>query len=488
MIQRRSFLKAGAVVSGAIGGAGLLVPALSPTATAAATDLDPTTIPQFQQKMPVPPVLKPTSVSGTTSYYDVTMKEATAQILPGKLTRVRAYNGVFPGPVIKAESGQRVVVRQTNALGVPVSVHLHGAHVPESSDGSPMDVLAPGGGTKTYTYPNDQPHANLWFHDHAHHEESENVFRGLTGFYLLTDSVEKNLNLPSGSYDVPIAIRDARFDDAGQFAYTMGDIAGRTVILANGKPWPYFEVAARKYRFRLYNTANVRFFTLKLSDGSPFTQIGTDGGLLEKPYTTTSLALSPGERADIVIDFSKYPVGTTLVVENTEPGPPGTPMDLVGKVMQFRVTRTATDTSTVPATLRTLPALPAATVQRNIELLMDETGGEHAQAYINGKIYEMDRIDTEIQYGATEIWTVHNANARAPHNFHMHLVQFRVLERNGQPVVSGNDSGLKDTVSVKAGETVKIQATFTGYRGTYVYHCHMFDHAAMGMMANFRVV
>lgn len=118
---------------------------------------------------------------------------------------------------------------------------------------------------------------------------------------------------------------------------------------------------------------------------------------------------------------------------------------------------------------------------------MDETGTTGA-ALINGKTYDMDRIDTEIEYGATEIWTVRNANTRAPHSFHMHLVRFRILKRDGRPVASGPESGQKDTVALQPGQTVELQATFTGYEGTYVYHCHMFEPAAMGMMANLRVV
>ncbi|MEV7192584.1 multicopper oxidase domain-containing protein [Streptomyces sp. NPDC093510] len=485
MIQRRTVLKTGAALTGAIGSAGLLVPAMADTAPAQAADLDPTTIPQFEQAMPLPKVLQPSSVSSTTSYYRITMKEADAQILPGRLTRVRTFNGSFPGPLIKAVSGRRVVVQQTNQLSVPTSVHLHGAHVPESSDGAPMDLVAAGGGTKTYTYPNSQPHANMWFHDHAHHYESETVYRGLTGFYLLTDTVEQKLNLPTGAYDVPIALSDARFDDSGQLVYAMGDRM-RRVLLANGKPWPYFQVAARKYRLRLYNTSNMRFYTLKLSDGSAMQQIGSDGGLLEKPVEVTSVPLSPGERADLVVDFSRYPAGTRLILENTAARYPDDPAEQIGKVLQFRVGAPVADSSTVPATLRTLPALGTATVNRSFELSMDESGAS-ADSFINGKAYDMDRVDTEVEYGATEIWTVRNTNTRVPHNFHMHLVQFRVLERGGKPVTSGPESGLKDTVSLMPGETVKLQATFTGYEGTYVYHCHMFDHAAMGMMANFRV-
>ncbi|MGW6532894.1 multicopper oxidase family protein [Streptomyces venezuelae] len=487
MIQRRTVLKTGAALTGTLGSAGLLVPALADAAPATepAGDLDPTGIAQFTQPMPVPKVLQPSAVSSTTTYYKMTMKEVDVQLVPGYTSRVRTFNGSFPGPVIKAVSGRRVVVQQTNQLPVPASVHLHGAHVPQSSDGSPMDLIAAGGGTKTYTYPNSQPHANLWLHDHAHHYEAETVYRGLSGFYLLTDTEEQKLSLPSGAYDVPIGLSDARLDDTGQLVYAMGD-RKRRVLLANGRAWPYFQVAARKYRLRLFNMSNMRFYTLKLADGSAFQQIGGDGGLLEKPVEATSVALSPGERADLVVDFSRYAEGTTLVLENTAARYPDDPAEQIGRVLQFRVGAPAADASRVPATLRTLPPLGTATVNRSFELYTDESGAT-MDSSINGKTYNMDRIDTEVEYGATEIWSVRNANTRVPHNFHMHLVQFRVLERGGKPVTSGPESGLKDTVSVMPGETVKLQATFTGYEGTYVYHCHMFDHAAMGMMANFRV-
>ncbi|MEU9714471.1 multicopper oxidase domain-containing protein [Streptomyces sp. NPDC047976] len=491
MITRRTALRAGVAAGSIVGTGGMLLPVVNAAgngtagATAGAAELDPVGIAKFTQKMPLPPVLTPYLNTGTTSYYRMTLKEATKEILPGIRTPLRTFNGSFPGPVIKAESGRRVVIKQTNSLAVPTSIHLHGAHVPQDSDGAPMDLIAAGGGSKTYTYPNTQPHANLWFHDHAHHMESENVYRGLTGTYILTDDIERRLPLPAGQYDVPIALRDARFLESGELIYQMGDFMKRNVIMANGKAWPYFEVAARKYRFRLTNTSNQRFFDLHLADNSELVQIGTDGGLLPAPHRTDVVKISPGERADVVIDFSRYPVGTVIELRNKD-FPPFEPAEAVSKVLQFRVTRTAADRSSVPDRLRTLPALGPASVTREFDMKMDEEPGGTG-AYINGKTYDMDRIDTEIAYGATEIWTVTNSNKLAPHNFHMHLVQFRVLERNGKPVTSGPETGLKDTVPLKPGETVKVQATFDGYRGTYVYHCHLFDHGAMGMMANMRI-
>ncbi|WP_327355112.1 multicopper oxidase family protein [Streptomyces sp. NBC_01304] len=487
MISRRRFLKGGgAVVAGAAIGSGLLHPAL--TGVAAAADLDPATIPKFALKMPIPPVAKPWAENTMARWFSLTMEETAVEVIPGKLTKVRTFDKSFPGPTIRAKRGQRVEIQQTNKLTVPTSVHLHGGHVSEGNDGGPMDTLAPGGGSKIYQYPNGQPHASLWYHDHAHHYESENVYRGLTGTYLLTDPLENVLGLPSGAYDVPISLRDARFDENGQFVYQVEDFLNRNVILANGKAWPYFEVAARKYRLRLFNTANMRFFDLSLSDGSQFDLIGSDGGLLEAPYKTSSIAISPGERVDIVVDFSKYAVGTQLELRNAPTAAPGGPGDLITKVLQFRVNRTEADDSKVPAKLRTLPELPPATVHRNIELSMDETGSPDDKAYINGKVYDHDRIDTEVAYGSTEIWTVTNTNQIAPHNFHIHLVQFRVIERGGRPVTSGPESGLKDTVALMPGESVKVQMTFDGFRGKYLYHCHIFDHAAAGMMANLRVV
>ncbi|MFH8627861.1 multicopper oxidase family protein [Streptomyces vietnamensis] len=439
--------------------------------------------PAFTTAMPVPPVLRPLSSTGDVDLYKLTIRRSTAEILPGTATDVLTYDGHFPGPVIHARSGRRVLVRHHNGLDMPVTVHLHGASVPPPSDGNPMDVFAPGT-SRTYVYTNRQPHASLWFHDHAHHMEAEHVYRGLTGTYLLTDELEQSLPLPKGQYDVPVTIRDARFDEQGQLAYTMSD-RNRTTILANGRPTPYFQVAARKYRFRLLNASNLRLFALGLSDGTALTQIGSDGGLLERPVAVPVLILSPGERADVVIDFSRHPVGTRLVLTNSGPGRP----DQVGKVLRFDVVRKADDPSSVPKVLRTLPpatALPKAAVTRHIALSMDEDGRPDPRGFINGLLYDPDRIDTTVAFGSSEIWNVTNTNRRIAHNFHLHLVQFRVLERGGLPA-GPTEAGLKDTVRVAPGETVKLHVTFDAFRGDYVYHCHMLDHSAMGMMATFRV-
>jgi FtsP/CotA-like multicopper oxidase with cupredoxin domain len=355
------------------------------------------------------------------------------------------------------------------------AVHLHGGHTPARSDGFPMDVVDPGR-TRVYDYPNRQRAATLWYHDHAHHMEAEHVFRGLSGFYLLEDPAEDGLRLPSGQYDVPIHLRDARFADDGSLLFVDDDFENRNTLLANGRPQPYFPVAARKYRLRLLNASNLRTFILHLGTDEEMTQIGSDGGLLGAPTPVRVVILSPGERADIVVDFSRHPIGTQLVLTD----------QLAGPVLRFDVNRRASDHSRVPAVLRPLPALATPTVTRQITLGLDPRDFTFK---INGKTFDPERVDTTIKKGATEVWEVTNLDTAfgIPHNFHIHLVQFRVLTRNGQPPAP-SEAGWKDTVPLQPGETVRLQATFADYPGRYVYHCHLIDHSSHGMMATMQIV
>ncbi|MFE2737529.1 multicopper oxidase family protein [Streptomyces sp. NPDC059349] len=484
MLTRRHAIRLGLTTGavGAVGAAGGLFQTLTSGGAAnAATAAGAPAVTPFAVPLPVPKVLAPYRRTSTADYYAVTMSRTSHQILPGTRTDVLTYNGTFPGPTIRARKGRTAVVRQINALDMPTSVHLHGGSNPVEHDGGMMDTIAPGR-SRTYVYANEQVGATLWTHDHAHHMESEHVYRGLSGLYLLGDKAEDALGLPSGRYEVPLILRDAQFDTAGRMVYTMDDAENRTTILVNGAPWPYMKVEARKYRFRMLNSCNLRIFILCLNDGSQVTQIGSDGGLLPAPAATPVLVLSPGERADFVVDFSKYAPGTQLTLQNMlGPGP----TELVGQIMRFDVGEKSPDTSRVPNVLTTLPALPKPAVERSFELRMDEPGTGD-KAYINGKTFDAGRIDTNIKWGDTEVWTVTNTSTTIPHNFHTHLVQFRILERDGQPVYPA-EAGLKDTVLLFPGQTARLQLTFDTHKGVYPYHCHMIDHSAMGMMAQMKI-
>ncbi|MFC9613705.1 multicopper oxidase family protein [Streptomyces sp. NPDC056938] len=484
MLTRRHAIRLGLTTGavGAVGAAGGLFQTLTSGGSAnAATAAGAPAVTPFAVPLPVPKVLAPYRRTSSADYYAVTMSRTSHQILPGTRTDVLTYNGTFPGPTIRARKGRTAVVRQINALDMPTSVHLHGGSNPVEHDGGMTDTIAPGR-SRTYVYANEQVGATLWTHDHAHHMESEHVYRGLSGLYLLGDKAEDALGLPSGRYEVPLILRDAQFDAAGRMVYTMDDAENRTTILVNGAPWPYMKVEARKYRFRMLNSCNLRIFILCLNDGSQVTQIGSDGGLLPAPAATPVLVLSPGERADFVVDFSKYAPGTQLTLQNMlGPGP----TELVGQIMRFDVGEKSPDTSRVPDVLTTLPALPKPAVERSFELRMDEPGTGD-KAYINGKTFDAGRVDTNIKWGDTEVWTVTNTSTTIPHNFHTHLVQFRILERDGQPVYPA-EAGLKDTVLLFPGQTARLQLTFDTHKGVYPYHCHMIDHSAMGMMAQMKI-
>lgn len=432
--------------------------------------------------MPVPPVLQPVRRTNIADYYQLRIRQTQVELVPGLLTTVRTYGGHFPGPTIRATRGRATVITHINELGHNVAVHLHGGHVPASEDGHPMDVIAPGA-SRTYHYPNKQRAASLWYHDHAHHLEAQNVYHGLSGAYLLSDQEESALPLPSGQYDVPLQIRDARVEEDGTLTYTRA--SARPQMLVNGKERPYFQVAARKYRFRLFNQSIDRYMTLRLSDGAEFVQIATDGGLLAAAVPTTEVRLSAGERAEIVVDFSRYQPGTSVYLQNSDALSTENP-----DVLRFDVGNPVPDFSHVPDQLSTIPPLPPATVERHFVLDFDADRGVHT---INGLDFDPARVDVQTRLGTTEIWTITNAEAPIPppnfhvsHNFHPHLVQFRVLDRDGVPPAPG-EAGWKDTVFVPPGSTVRIAMTWSGYTGRYVYHCHQLPHSVEAMMGQIEI-
>jgi spore coat protein A len=449
----------------------------------------------FQVPLPLPQVLGPTATDATTDYYNITMRPAQVQIIPGYTTTIWGYNGLYPGPTIKARSGRRVVVNQTNNLAVPTSVHLHGGHTPPDSDGHPCDVFLPGT-TKQYTYPNNQIAATLWYHDHALDVTGLHVYMGLAGFYILQDDVELGLNLPSGSYDIPLVIQDRQFNSDGSLYYPpiTSDIIKNgfegDTILVNGAVQPYFQVANRKYRFRILNGSNASGYQLTLENGSggyggsaaSFIQIGTDGGLISAPVTQSSITLWGAERVEVIIDFSQFPVGTQLILKNNMG------YGNSGDIMRFDVVRQETDSSTVPSSLRPLATLPAASVTRNINLEFDRNRNRWV---LNGKQFDCNRIDQMPRLGATEIWTFNNRSGMV-HPMHIHDIMFQIVGGDGGHYSSyGGSSGVagwKDTVAVGGWDTVQVKTQFLDNTGRYVFHCHKLEHEDFSMMGQFQVV
>jgi spore coat protein A len=431
----------------------------------------------FQADLQVPPTLVPVSSTATEDRYEMTIREGRAEIIPGTLTPVYGYDGIYPGPTIRARKGRTAVVRQTNGLTFNQNVHLHGGLAPAASDGHPMQLIAPGG-SFTYTYPNTQDAATLWYHDHAHGLSARTMFYGLAGFYIVEDELEDSLDLPSGDFDVPLVIQDRAFNADGSLRYTENvdeGFLGDTIVV-NGTVSPRFAVKRALYRLRFLNASNARAYRLELG-GTTMAQIGGDGGLLEAPVPRTAVSLAPAERVDVVVDFRRFKAGAQVQLTNGL-GTGGT-----GTVMRFDVIGGSADSGRLPSRLRPREDIPAPSTTRRWDLMFATTGTPQWQ--LSGLAFEMDRIDARPKLGTTERWLFVNGSHRA-HPMHLHGVHFRVLERSTGGVPAA-ERGWKDTVMVAVDETVIVQPRFGPYPGRYVFHCHNLEHQEKAMMLQMEI-
>jgi spore coat protein A, manganese oxidase len=432
----------------------------------------------YQAELQVPPTLVPVSATATEDRYEMTIREGRAEILPGTLTPVYGYDGVYPGPTIRARKGRTTVIRQTNALQFQQNVHLHGGLVPAASDGHPMQLIAPGD-SFTYTYPNGQDAATLWYHDHAHGLSARTMFYGLAGMYIVEDDLEASLGMPTGDFDVPLIIQDRAFNADGSLRYTENvdeGFLGDTIVV-NGTASPRFAVKPALYRLRFLNASNARAYRLQLSGGVPMVQVAGDGSLLEAPVLRTMVPLSPAERIDVLVDFRNLRAGAQVQLTN------GLGTGSTATVMRFDVTGRKTDSGRVPAKLRPREAIPAPVTTRRWDLAFSTSGTPQWQ--ISGIGFDMDRIDARPKLGTTERWLFVNQSHRL-HPMHLHGVHFRVLDRSSGALDPG-ETAWKDTVLVDLGETVIVQPWFAAYRGRYVFHCHNLEHQERAMMLQMEI-
>jgi spore coat protein A len=487
-LRRRTFLRLGA-----LGTATLLLPKSRLRAHEghpAALELTP-----FVDPLRIPPVLKP-KVQQKVAHYTMTMRQGLVKChseLPE--TVVWGFDGRFPGPTIVAKRNQAVSIRQINelpaagemALHLP-TVHLHGANVAPEHDGHPTAGIPFDGGYRDYVYPNQQPGCTLWYHDHTHGMTGERIYRGLAGLYLVVDkTAESKLKLPKGKRDVPLVIQDRTFDEDGQLVYALDDETRQmgflgSHILVNGVVQPHFGVDSAKYRFRILNGSNARVYKLALSNGAPLIQIGTDGGLLQRPVPRTEIEISPAERIEVVIDFSQLPLGARVVLENRNG------VDATAQIMRFEVVKKVKDPKSLPLVLvpwQEVPEEESVTV-REFHLGRQVVNGEPTWT-INGQAYDPASPPlARPVLGTVEHWKFVNPTIH-PHPMHVHLVQFQVVNIDGEPQ-EASDFGWKDTVVVPPGSEVTVVARFSGYTGRYVFHCHNLEHEDFAMMGEFEVV
>jgi len=437
------------------------------------------------------PLRIPPLFTGDTLTAEVTRQE----IWPGEMSDVWALGGSWPAPTIRVRRGDTFAVKLLNRLDEPTIVHWHGLIVPHIMDGHPTSVIAPGE-TYEYSFTVDQRAGAYWYHPHPHHRTGPQVYLGMAGLFIIEDDEEKALGLPDGEYEIPLVIQDRRTNTAPQLAYELAGSSFETGLLGdtlfvNGTLDPYLEVEAGFYRFRLLNGSNARVLYVGFDDGRTFKLIGTDGGLLDRPYDMTAVSLAPAERVDILVDFSNDPVGSSIMMKSIrtaggsgDPPPQGAEMP----ILRIDVAKESTRTFTAPETLTTIvPFDPAQSVRGRSFELQSLHGVSEDGHQINGLVYDMHRIDQQVALGDLEIWTFWNRSAQ-PHPMHVHCTQFQVLDRGGSTDLAPSDRGWKDSVLTLPYQTVRVLVRFDRYEGVYLVHCHNLEHEDHGMMSNFEVV
>jgi blue copper oxidase len=439
------------------------------------------------------PLLIPPTVS---SNVQLTSQSVSGEMISGKMTSLLSYRDGMLGPVIKANKGETVNVQFQNNLSEESNIHWHGLILPENMDGHPKDI-AMAGGSLNYVLPVLQRAGTYWYHPHPHMTTARQVFMGLAGLFLVNDEEETALNLPSGKNEIPLVIQDKRFAGTSlDYSPTSDEIMAGYLgeqILVNGIFSPYASVSKGWQRLRLLNGSTARVYNLALSNGIPFHVIGSDGGLLKTPETTTSIMLAPGERADVLVDFSSLVIGQELFLVSNK----FSKYNLQGRqafsIIKFKIESNAANSFTLPSTLSTITSIPASSSVKtrtfDIAAMIGGMGGGMNRHSINGKTFEMERIDETVEAGTTEIWEFDNMMGDEIHPMHIHGVQFQILERmGGRNELIATEKGWKDTVLLMPEEKVRLIMTFSDYTGTFVLHCHNLEHEDDGMMLNYKIV
>lgn len=494
-------------------------------------------------------------VSGRLTF---TAKSHRFPVLPGKPTPLLAYEVEHEGrtyinPTLRVKNGTTVAATFWNALEETSIIHWHGLHVDANNDGHPHDAV-PGGATYRYQFKISNRAATYWYHPHPHGITGKQVHLGLAGLLIVEDeeelALQKALDIALGVTDIPLVIQDKRFDQDGALHYAptddewFGGYFGNDVLV-NLTPRPYFDATTRIYRFRILNGSNARAYRLVFTRGGEqldYQVIGTDGGLLERPYRVKEAFVSPGERLDVLLDLSGVKVGDRILLrslpfepmhQETGDGPhkghdmggqgqamPPAPaggetghdmsrMDSGGRgqsalpdgaafdIMQIRITR-KTRGGAMPDRLSNAREPEALEIASRRVFTLDH---RKRRWRINGLRFEMQATPIVVKRGSKEIWEIRNVSASMPHPMHLHAFHYRVIERIGSPEqvrrltvdgrgLTASDLGAKDTVLVWPDETVRLLVDFShSFPGdqVYLFHCHNLEHEDGGMMLNLKV-
>ena len=530
-VTRRELLRRGGIFAGGLWLPDTLRGILHKTGSGKVATLKAASLARFVDPLPVPGIARPVGLRPSPAdprvkipYYRMAIRQIEAKVhrdVPP--TRFWGFGRSFPGPTFETRKDRGLLVEWANELPathfLPIDhsihgaeagqpevrtvIHVHGAKASPQSDGYPEEWYEPGKSAVCH-YPNHQDAAMLWYHDHTLGINRLNVFAGLAGVFFVRDSVEDGLQLPRGKYEIPLVICDRAFTRDGQLAYPVSgnpqspwvnEFAG-DAVLVNGKIFPYLEVEPRKYRLRVLNAANSRFFDFTLANDQTFHQIGTDLGLLAAPVALNNVLLAPGERADLVVDFSGL-AGKQIALQDEDE-----------ELMQFRVRSSKVkDTSRLPSALRPVIRLAESQAVQSRMLTLSDVYAPNSDIptamLLNRTRWHMPVTEKPV-LNSVEIWNLINVDEET-HPIHLHLVRFQILDRRRFDVLTFNDQGAlhyggpaeppgpgeagwKDTVKAKPGMVTRIIARFEGFTGRYVWHCHVLEHEDNEMMRPFEVV
>lgn len=433
--------------------------------------------------LPIPELKRATDVGGV-KHYDLNIVEAQHTFFEGIKTDTYAIDSTYLGPTLLLKRGETVSINYTNKLNVETTIHGHGMHVPGNMDGTAHQPITVGGRWSAQ-YTVDQTACTNWYHPHYLHKTAPHVYQGLAGFIIIEDDESDTLDLPKryGIDDIPLALQDRFFSaDKTSLDYSPSNMEltqgyiGDTFI-CNGAIEPTFDAEAEEIRFRLLNGSNSTVYDLGFSNGKSFKQIASDNAFLEQAVSMSRITLSPGERAEIVVDLSNDSETSFTLHEYRNNK----------TFLTINVNKSATAVTTLPANLTRLEAVGTPVKSRRFTLDMQSMG----KFTINGNAMDYNRIDERLTLGEVEEWEIIN-NMNADHNFHIHATHFRLISRNGSAAqVKANEKGYKDVAYLPANESMKFIVKMTDLTADdanpYMFHCHFLEHEDNGMMGQFTV-
>lgn len=462
-----------------------------------------------QNQLAIPPFL-------TGSTFNLNVQSGTQIFYGSTPTPTYGINGAWMSPTIIVNKGDSITLNVINNLTVKTTMHWHGFHVAAKNDGGPHQIINPSS-TWSPSFRVRNNASTYWYHPHGAAQTEQQVSKGLAGLLIVKDSAEAALSLPRtyGKDDIPLIIQSKAFDVLKQIAIAT-DMD--TALFVNGTLNPYFNAPAQVLRFRLLNGSSLRSYNFGFSNGQTFYQIATDGGLLDTPLALTRLLLSPGERAEILINFSGMS-GQTLNFKSYSSELPigiygadsvGMGADTIHEYGDnflngadfnlFKINIISPTTgaiTTIPTSL--VPFTPfninSATKHRTIVmdtirlLPMDQPNGAEGPFGMNNKTFDMDSINEIVHLNTTEVWTLVNKTLIA-HPFHIHDIQFNVIGKNLTPAPA-NKRGWKDVVLVMPNDSIKFITKFETFADNmvpYMFHCHLLHHEDDGMMGSFLVI